>query len=226
MKMVTAIMPTRGRKELAQRALDSFFSQTYPNKELIIFDDDEDPSFPDEREMERMKGRGVLYRRWRGDKPMSIAQKRNHCARMADGRIIIHFDSDDWSAPDRMADQVRRLEESGLQVTGYRSMLFYQVETGRAFRYSSPFSNYAIGTSLCYFRSWWERFHFDEALKKAWGEDNAFVDIAKKEKQIICVDAGPLMVARIHEGNTCKKDLHGDNYAPVDVVQLPKGFLN
>lgn len=223
MKLVSAIMPTRGRRDLAQRALASFLSQTYEKKELIIYDDGDDPSFPDEREMERMKG--ILYRRWRGDSPMNIAQKRNHCARMADGQIVMHFDSDDWSAPERMADQVRRLEESRLQVTGYKSMLFYQVETGRAYRYSSPFNNYAIGTSLCFFRSWWERFHFNEQLKEKWGEDNAFVTVAKHERQIICTDAGPLMVARIHEGNTCKKNLIGDCYAPVDVIQLPKGFL-
>src|SRR5262245_51000937 len=115
-------MPTRGRREYALQALDSFQGQTYPRKELIILDDSEDPSF-------NVYDFSNMW--WFSDCSHAIStsriisEKRNACCRMANGEIIIHWDSDDWSAPDRIADQVERLEQSGKSVTGYSEIIFY-----------------------------------------------------------------------------------------------------
>ncbi len=217
MKLVSAIMPTKGRREWAHQALQCFLDQTYPNKQLVIFDDVDEPSFPEFRDGDI----GSLVIR-RVSSRFNIPAKRNFACVASKGEILMHFDSDDWSAPERMADQVQRLEESGLPVTGYKSMFFYQVETGRAFKYVGAFRDYAIGTSLAFSRPWWEKHPFPESFSI--GEDNEIVNEARKQKQITCVDAACLMVARIHSQNTCAKNLNGDSYQPIDVVQLPKGF--
>lgn len=219
MKTVSAIMPTRGRPEFAEKALHSFLEQSYPMKQLIILDDSDDPSFRDGSLPTLMEWEQITYARISG---LNIPSKRNLCCASATGEIIMHFDSDDWSAKERMADQVARLEDSQKQVTGYHSMLFYHVEKQSAFKYHGA-KWYAIGTSLTYFRSWWEKHPFPE--DKTIGEDNAIVAIAHNSGQLTSVDAGDMLVARIHAGNSSPKDLNGTNFIPAPMVQLPRGFF-
>ena len=47
MILVSAIMPTRSRPALSRAALNCFLAQTYEPRELVILDDDDDPSFLD-----------------------------------------------------------------------------------------------------------------------------------------------------------------------------------
>lgn len=216
MKVVSAIMPTSGHQQWARQALECFARQTYPFKEIIIIDDSNNPSFPEPLSRD-MNGAMVHYARIPGG---NIPYKRNMCCGRATGDIIAHFDSDDWSAPERLADQVRILV-GDIAVTGYHSMLF--TDGVKAYRYKSAFKDYTIGTSLTYLRSWWETYRFDQAF--AIGEDSQFALHARRAKSVIAVDAGQMMVARIHPGNTSKKDLNGDNYLKVDMTELPRGFV-
>jgi glycosyltransferase involved in cell wall biosynthesis len=212
MKLVSAIMPTRGRPEMAQQALECFLAQTYPHKELIIADDSDDPSFPGGLEQE-----GVHY--LRANERFTIPVKRNKCCQYAKGSIICHWDSDDWSAPERMADQVARLERCSKMVTGYHSILFYEPETGRIGKYVG-YPMYAVGTSLAYTRWFWSEHAFNEGLIVR--EDNHFVTAAMDCQQIVNVDADQLMVARVHAGNTDPKSM--DRFEVVSQDMLPKGF--
>jgi len=89
-----------------------------------------------------------------------------------------HFDHDDWSCPTRLAEQVAFLQSSGASIVGYRDMPFYDVRTQRVTFYQQPKPNYALGTSLMYWRSAWEQHPFietigdeDEKLQKALGYD-------------------------------------------------------
>lgn len=216
MKLCSAIMPTRGRPELAAKALQCFLSQDYPHKTLVIIDDKEERSFPE----------SVTHPlvRYELSPERCIPVKRNMAANMAsDGSIVVHFDSDDYSAPDRMADQVYRLEESGKQVTGYHSLLFHEELSGRTAKYIPHTTDYGLGTSLCFTKTWWESHPFNEAKRIA--EDNEFVKVAVKEGQFIGVDAGQLMVARVHSANTSAKDLNKMEYRAVDKSALPEAFF-
>lgn len=202
MTLVSAIMPTRARVNWAAEALSAFLSQTYPAKQLLILDDAEDPSF---REPQYLP---VAVSYLRTARRMKIPEKRNMLCQLAAGSVLMHFDSDDWSAPGRMADQVERLESSGRSVTGYHGMLFRDVQTSKEYQFSRQ--NFALGTSLAYTKEWWKAHPFPEHKKK--GEDNVFVTAALKAKQLITADAGDLMFARIHAGNTSKKDVRGAHW--------------
>lgn len=215
MNFVSAIMPTRGRPVLSAIALNSFLAQTYPHKQLVILDDAEDPSFRQPPEF-----KGVAYLRL--DDRRTIAAKRNMGCAAAHGEILMHFDSDDWSAPDRMQDQVSRLGLTGKEVTGFHTMLFYDSPTGRCFRYSND-SSYALGTSLAYTRQWWASNRFDES--KEIGEDNQFVMVARKADQLASVNAGQLMVARMHTGNTSLKKVDNNQFHIVAADLIPAGFF-
>ena len=206
-------MPTRGRRELVRYAVECFHSQTYQNRELVILDDADDPSFPD----------GLVHpavRYFREPERFTIPIKRNHVNALARGEVLIHFDSDDWSDPTRMAQQVARLEETGKAVTGYQTLFFYDPETGQSFEYRSK-SNYALGTSLCYYKWWWEASKFNEG--RPVGSDNYFVYAADRAKQLDPIPGGRMIVARIHADNTSKGKGHGPQFVPVK--ELPAGFL-
>ena len=218
MKLVSCIMPARGRREFAAQAVDSFLAQTYPNKELLICDDIDDPAFPG-----GVKTGHPILRFLSNSR--SIAEKRNDLCELSAGSIIAHFDSDDWSAPDRLADQVARLEESRKAVTGYSSMIFFD---GQNLGRYLGMANYALGTSLCFRREWWKWHKFpvatqiDAITQLAIGEDNEFVAEAMNQHEIMSVEGLGMMVARVHPGNSSRKNM-GD-YSPIDLNRLPEGF--
>lgn len=191
-------MPTRGRPQFVKEAVACWMRQTYPRRELIVVDDRDSPSFPHGLQLE-----GAQYHLL--DRRLSIGAKRNiACARSA-GEVILHWDDDDWSAPSRIEDQVTRLQRTGKLFTGYHSGVFVDEERSEAWRYSAA-PTYAFGSSFCYRRSLWQRCPFAD---RNTGEDNEFV--ARNRSDLISVDAGELMVARIHGGNTSSKRENRNN---------------
>lgn len=190
MMLISAIMPTRNRPQWAPRAMECFLSQSWPEKELVIVDDMDWPSFP-----QAPRDAGVEYHLIR--QRLTIGAKRNLACSRAAGEIICHWDDDDWSAPERMADQVNRLLDSGLPVTGYHGLVF-ELENGECWRFGRE-PGYAVGTSLMYRRSYWRMHPFGD---KNGGEDNDLVHRAQAQGAISTAEAGMLMLARVHGANT------------------------
>ncbi len=182
---VVAVMLANSRPEMVARAVKSFRAQTYENKSLWIFDtsetfemlrDVQDPPqpFPPAGNVQ------IGYEPSFAGK--SIGALRNEAINRALWPdIICHWDSDDWSHPNRIAEQVALLQSSGAECVGYDEMLFWKepkdaemdVSTfdgppksqpvklpGEAWLYRSTLPNYAIGTSMCYWRETWERTPF------------------------------------------------------------------
>lgn len=216
-------MPTRGRQEWAAQAVECFLSQDYPSKRLIIVDDAEDPSFPGGFPSD-IRYRSIYYTARPVTIRNNIPEKLNMCAEIAVGSdILMRFDSDDWSAPTRMSEQVKRLEQTGQQVTGYRSMLFHEPSTGLAWRYqANPKLIYALGSSLAFTYAHWKQHRWPE--NKPIGSDNYYVRLAKELGQMDCCEGGQMMVARIHGGNTSPKHNRGPQYVSVDWDQLPAEY--
>jgi glycosyltransferase involved in cell wall biosynthesis len=145
----------------------------------------------------------------------SIGAKRNVACQHARGQIIQHFDDDDWSAPDRMSKQVEMLTaDPQRKVVGFNTMAFLDCRNGEAWRYHSH-SRYALGTSLCYWREWWQQMRFP-ALNV--GEDNHFV--TRSRGVLYTEDAGLLMMARAH-GKTTSEKFKGSNWRRIEVSELP-----
>lgn len=135
-----------------------------------------------------------------------IGAKRNFGCEQAGGSIIVHWDDDDYSSPGRIADQVMRLEGSGQPVTGYRTMRFTNGTESWLYRGGPLF---ALGTSLCYRKSWWTKHPFPGLHV---GEDNHFVAEAAEHGAISTAEAGELMYATIHPGNTSPRNLNASNW--------------
>ena len=152
-----------------------------------------------------------------------IGTKRNLACEAASGEIICHFDDDDWSAAGRIRDQVTRLLQSDKQMTGYHSISYWNGT--KAYRYISAVQQYAVGTSMCYRKSFWDTHRFPP---KAYAEDNALVYRATAEKQLVAVDADQLMVVMIswvlHKQR--RTDERQDAWPEVPPGTLPPEFFD
>ena len=217
---VCAILLTADRPHLARRAVESFRSQTYPAKRLLIWDNGPCDALSQEDDGEDGPVAWVPMMSAHG---ATIGELRNEAASFwTENPILLHWDDDDYSHPNRIAEQVALLQSSGADCVGYREMLFWQEKIpgkigiepginqmerpGEAWLYSNRDPRYCLGTSLCYWRKTWERKPFEATSQ---GEDERFTTGLK------CVGIstlpGPLMIARIHAGNT------SNAYDPADM---------
>lgn len=189
--LVTAIMPTRNRREFVPAAIELFLAQDWPNKELIVIDDGFD-------RIGDLIPPGGLVRYYHLQERRTVGQKRNIACSRAEGEIILHWDDDDWYAPGRMTDQVNRHMEAGAVVTGYHTIYFADDELERAWQYKGG-RFYAVGASLCYRREYWITHPFIDIDR---GEDN---NMLCQASSVASADGRNMLVARVHGGNTCQR---------------------
>jgi len=201
MSFVTCLCLTRNRLEWLPKAIRSFQQQTFKRRELMILADGQDVSHLVPADDPRVR---LIHLDGRPE----IGAKRNYGCGRASGGIIAHWDDDDYSAPGRLADQVEHLVGSRKAVTGFHSMRF--TDGVRWWKYEGT-HNYALGTSLCYRRAWWNANRFPVVQV---GEDNQFVATAHSAGELVTADAGDLMYATNHSGNTSPRKL-GDNWKPI-----------
>ncbi len=175
---VCAIMLANGRPAMVERALKSFYAQTYPGAWLLVYD-----TSPEPLKIEPPSGSTVIYVGAGPGLPSTIGRLRNEANNMGDAAdILIHWDSDDWSHANRIAEQVELLQSSGKQCVGYRNMLFWRDAqairmaeehdqwTGEAWLYTETAASYCLGTSLCYWRKTWEARPFPDLPKVRGGK--------------------------------------------------------
>jgi glycosyltransferase involved in cell wall biosynthesis len=207
---VSCIMPTFNRRHFVPLAIKCYESQDWPNKELIVVDDGADC-------VKDLCDAVPSCRYFRTEKFTTLGEKVNFCCEQAQGEIIVTWDDDDWYAPNRITDQVTRLIESGKSLSGYHSILFY--DGTRASKYQGSM-NYATGSSQVYRKEFWAQHRFES---KDIGYDSTFSGQAQRAQQIVSVDGGQMLVARIHG-----KSITGNRIgigAPVSVDSIPEAYF-
>lgn len=149
--LISCVMLTADRPRLAGRAIRSFLTQTWPNKELIIFDTGK-KSLP----LRLIPNVGFYHA-----PPRTIGEMRNAAISRCSGNVIAHWDDDDVSAPTRLAEQYELLWASDAQIVGYSSMFFHRVKAKEWWLYHGDVEH-AIGASLMYRRTTWENRRFPD----------------------------------------------------------------
>ncbi|XZF16129.1 glycosyltransferase family 2 protein [Chitinophagaceae bacterium MMS25-I14] len=165
---VSCIMPTANRETFIPQSIQYFMRQDYPSKELIIVDDGDIsiahlvPALP-----------GVKYIRLDTGNN-TIGAKRNIACKHASGDIIVHWDDDDWYAPDWVSAQVHTLRHTNAAICGLDQLYFYAPRDNRSWIYKYPSASkpWVGGATMAYLRSLWERYQFRNLQV---GEDNDFV---------------------------------------------------
>jgi glycosyltransferase involved in cell wall biosynthesis len=208
---VTAICPTRNRPEWMKNLLTCFESQTYLNAELLIVADGIDVQCKISEALPVDEPRRHRVRYIYLNNRMTIGGKRNFACSRAHGEIIVHFDDDDWSGPERIASQVATLSSQKCWVSGFNVMLF-EDELGFRYRYKGR-RWFVCGTSLAYRKEWQQRHPFPSQDVQ---EDADFAWRAYESGMLHSADAGELMRASIHTGNTSPRNLKlTDMYQPL-----------
>lgn len=210
--LVTAVMLTADRQEMAERALRCFLRQSYENKRLLIYDTGDTPFTPSVRPLPN-----VAY--MRGFKA-PIGELRNvindfACDSWGKGEkqaetghtdIIAHWDDDDISNPGRLSEQVAALlelqaQKTAVRIIGSRDMWFWD-EKGEAWYYKHHRDGYATCTSLMYWADVWKQHGFEPCQR---AEDNDFLRYHGCSLGFLGRD---WVIGTIHEGNR----LHYDEY--------------
>ena len=236
---VCCICLTASRQELTRRAVDCFRSQTYQNKALVIWDSGEVPYVSDgDTRIENI----VRDPQGRGQTVGALRNAANGIARGCD--IIINWDSDDWSHPNRIAEQVELLQSSGADVVGYNELMFWRAPIYTESNYRQEVSGEAWiwgsypppETTLCYWRKYWEHhpfgatsqgegMHFLIGAKLSWGSavPNLYWGRNAVKVSPETIGAEPRMVARIHAGNT--SDAYRDLASHAEWTRTPEWDL-
>lgn len=173
--LVSCIMPTRDRRELALQAIEYFLRQDYPERELVIVDDGAEPlPVPED-------GR-IRYLRLSA--PATVGHKRNLAVEQSRGEIIVHWDDDDWYAPDRIRHQIQPLLAGEADVAGLTAEHFYSLQDGKFWSctpqlHARMFFADVHGRSIAYARKVWGRHARYPDLSLS--EDSRFLQAALRQ---------------------------------------------
>lgn len=129
--LVSCIMPTYNRREFVPHAIRYFLRQDYADKELIVIDDGTDI-------IRDLVPRDEQIRYLRLKEKVTLGAKLNLACKRAQGESIAHWDDDDWNAARRLTYQVETLAREGTDLCGINNLLYFDLRTNRAHRYTYP----------------------------------------------------------------------------------------
>lgn len=193
---------------MVRRAIRSFESQTYESKRLLILDSGSSPALP---HVCNISPDYVWFDSPPESRRLSIGMLRNiaiECPRYPFD-LVAHFDSDDWSAPGRLADQVTEITRD-YDVAGYHSATFWKEPTaeaqGEAWAFSSDDAKYCLGTSLMYWRDTWKGRHFPDTPIKGEPRVMGADELAWQTPLRRWSNSGAAhLIASVHDDNTLTK---------------------
>lgn len=166
--LVSCIMVTGSNLQMIRNSISYFLEQDYPYKELIIIDDGH-INLKDQIQ----KHPKVQY--FYLDSAASNASKRNFGILQSEGEIIMHWDDQDWYAPDWIYRQSNALMFSQIHICGLHTEASKKIDENYHQRLygKSKFRIYAMAPStLCYLRSFWDKHPIKDILNT---EDTNFV---------------------------------------------------
>src|SRR3954447_27071553 len=121
-------MPTADRRRFVPGGIAAFLAQRRDDAELVILDDGVDAVadlIPDD----------LRIRYIRETPRRALGDKRNRLCELARGEILLHWDDDDWQAPDRIARQLEAIEASGADLCGLAQVTFLSDDGESAWDY-------------------------------------------------------------------------------------------
>ncbi len=236
--LVCCVCLTRDRPEMLQRAIACFRAQTYQRKRLIIWDTSAVPfalsmNLPDNEHciedvadysIGELRNRANSWTDY-GTEDCSVIihwddDDWSHPARIAEQVALLKSRGKEavgyremlfWrTARHATEDEIRAAGLHPVPGVALKDIGFYpELRTPEAWLFSSGLPRYCLGTSLCYWRSVWERRPFEDVQTGedyAWlkGVDSLGVDstFGIHPASVREHNAGPRMIASIHGGNT------------------------
>lgn len=134
--LVSVIMPAYNVASLISEALDSVFSQTYRNFEVIVIND----GSPDTEALERALQPYLQRIIYIEQENRRAAGARNTGIHRARGEFLAFLDSDDGWAPEYLASQMRLFEQTPSLDVVYSNSFYYPVSrySGKTYMDACP----------------------------------------------------------------------------------------
>lgn len=112
--LISVYIPTCNRRYLLERAVQSVVTQTYPNVEIIISDDQSDDDTQDFCKGLVEKYNNIIY--LRNEIRSGACVARNKAIDVASGEFITGLDDDDYFLPNRLEVLLNGLKSNNYQV--------------------------------------------------------------------------------------------------------------
>ena len=156
--LASCIMPTRDRADFVLHAIELLRRQDHDCWELMIVDDGSDG-------LEARLPPDPRLRYLRSEPGESIGAKRNRAVTAARGDYVVHWDDDDWYAPERLRRQLAPLLAGEADITALRAGTLLDLDGWACWRVTPElhkrlFVEDVHGGTLAYRRSVWETTHF------------------------------------------------------------------
>ncbi|MGB0524122.1 MAG: glycosyltransferase [Flammeovirgaceae bacterium] len=215
--LVSCMMPTVWeRRHFIPRAIHYFLRQTYANKELLIVDN-EDGS------LEKIIPTHPAIRYIKIPHRMTLGNKRNFCVEQSKGKLIMHWDDDDWMAPHRISYQVQELLAANAMVCGINNIYYHEPKTGKSWIYKFPPTmkkDWLAGGSLLYTKAFWSAAPFPDIQEAS---DTPFI-LSRQLNSFVAHKDCQFYVATMHSNNTSPKRTGDGAWQPIRTNEL-KTFM-
>lgn len=125
--LITCMLVTaKGRFELARQSIRCFIDQTYTNKELLIVNEGPEPYQRQIQTFVDSLGRNDIRCCWlRGEGEYTLGGLRNIAVGLSRGEIVVQWDDDDFSMPQRLSAQYAFMKKQEGRVCWLSDQLHY-----------------------------------------------------------------------------------------------------
>lgn len=209
---ISCLMVTANRRRLAERSVDCFLAQRYPNRELVIVDDGTEDYAPI---LSQIPADRVIHHRLPKNPATTLGELRNLSLDIARGQLMSHWDDDDWFDPERLSRQMAAIGDKA--AAWMPAALMHMDDPAWIDRpYVGYFKGGAPSTILHRRR---DDIRYPRERK---GEDSTFRDhFVRLGSVLMDVDDAGLLIRCFHGQNTWDRDHFEKRVAlrPQDVVE-------
>jgi hypothetical protein len=163
--LVSCIMPTRDRADFALHAIELLQRQDHTHWELVIVDDGDglQERLPDDPRIRYV----------RAPAGESVGAKRNRAVEAARGELVVHWDDDDWYAPQRLRRQLAPLLAGEADITALRAGTFLELGTGACWEVTPELAANASPKRTD--NAWWSRMPLREVTRVLGDDARAYL---------------------------------------------------
>jgi glycosyltransferase involved in cell wall biosynthesis len=192
--LISALMVTRGRPRQAQLAIQTFQAQTYQNRELVVVDDDSDPTLA--RWISTQADPHIRLVRL-SDAQQTLGELRNLALEQAHGLYVCQWDDDDLHDPLRLEVQLQTLRVRGAQASLLARWMIWWPQHQRL--------------ALSCYRNWEGSLLCRRSLMPAYpclrrGEDSQLLEQLSNSVRVARIDMPRLYLYVVHGTNTFEQE--------------------
>jgi glycosyltransferase involved in cell wall biosynthesis len=184
--MVSCVLCTYGRHSTVRKSLAMFLAQTWPHKELVIFNTAETPlvlgHFPGSSQVNLVN----QSTKANGDPFTSLGDVRNAALIHADGELFVCWDDDDMFLPHHLEQSVMAWTSAGTMAWKPKKS-FFSMDGGQTFKHAQNSMEASILVDMDFVRE------FGFSTTQSGGEhvQGGWLDKAKQQNQLTVEDVTP-----------------------------------